>query len=68
MFVYKNMVLVILIVNAPLLAQDRESTKTTTRERDLERLVHEINNNNNNYREPNRNISQNSNNKDSNKK
>lgn len=60
-----NLLLAILLFTGQLLAQDRDPNKTTTREKELEILVHEINNNNNDYREPNRNVSQNSSNKSS---
>lgn len=63
-----NLLLAMLLFTGQLLSQDRDPNKTTTRERELEILVHQINNNNNDYREPNRNVSQNSSNKSSNNK
>lgn len=56
----KNILFVFLVLTGSLLAQDREATKSTIRERELERIVHQINNNNNDYREPDRNTPQNS--------
>lgn len=50
------------LLTSQLFAQDRQP-KSDTREKELGALMDQLNNNNNDYREPNRNISQNSNNK-----
>lgn len=63
-----NFFLALLVLSGPLLAQDRNSENATTRERELQRLLDKINNNNNDYGEPNRNASHNSSNKSSNNK